>query len=157
VKLKRRKDGSQLKAAISKVLEEDFDYLAKSNEYVFDWRLEKYSDLYKLYLLSDRDSILGMMSLDDYPDSSRINISLIEVSKTNRGNDRIYENIAGCLIAFALKIAFQLGYNGYVTIEPKNEKLLKYYEIKYGFQAAGYMMYLKGSQSEKLIKMYLNE
>jgi hypothetical protein len=70
------------------------------------------------------------------------------------GKSKKIDNIAGCLIAFAVRISFKKGYDGMVTLEPKN-KLILHYRDKYGFEDVGYMMLVRGKNASELTKKYL--
>lgn len=156
MKLRSTKSGELLESAINRIIESDYERVTNSGEYVFDWRLEKYSDVYKISLLSSENEILGLMSIDDYPDETRININLIEVGNTNRGKDKAIDRIAGCLLAFAAKVSFRLNYNGFLTLEPK-VALVDHYRLKYGFEELSYLMFIEGAKSSALINKYMND
>jgi hypothetical protein len=92
------------------------------------------------------------MSLSDYPSEKRIHINLIESSKENIGKDKKFRNIAGNLIAHATKIAFQKGYDGFVSLLPKT-KLIPIY-IAYGFQQVGQYLAIFMKNAHNLIQKY---
>ena len=56
---------------------------------------------------------------------------LIESNKFNRGAKKVYIGVPGNLVAFACKLSFDLGYNGYISFESKN-KLIEHYELTLG-------------------------
>lgn len=60
--------------------------------------------IYTLRIESE-DGILGAIGLVDWQDEQRIEIKLLSRSKENIGRQKIYEGIAGCLIAFACRRA----------------------------------------------------
>lgn len=156
IKLRNRKNKKSLTAIIEAIIENDYPRITESGNYVFDWRLERYNDVYKVLLTTNEDDIIGLMSLCDYPEENRIHLNLLELSKNNRGKLKRIENIAGCLIAFAARISFERGYLGIVTLEPKS-KLIDHYQEKYGFEDVGYMMLLSGEASRNLINKYLTD
>ena len=71
----------------------------------FDWLEETTHDIFALYLQNEK-KIVGLMALKDVPDELRMEIVLLESSKENVGEHKEYERIAGCLIAFACRLAF---------------------------------------------------
>lgn len=93
VHLRQRKGGNSLQAIIEKAIESDYTIIADGKEYLFDWKLERYNEVYKIYLKSEQNSILGLMSLEDYPKEYRININLLESSKPNKGKRKTIDNI----------------------------------------------------------------
>ncbi|MEO0686620.1 MAG: hypothetical protein AAFY76_16655 [Cyanobacteria bacterium J06649_11] len=154
VKLLNKSDNSKLEAIIKKIVEDDYQLIAEGKSFVFDWKLERYNDVYKIFLKSADDDILGLMSLTDYEEETRIHINLIEVGKKNQGRDKQIDKIAGCLIAFAARLSFEKGYVGIVTLEPK-PNLFKLYESKYGFEEIGYLVMTSGENSILLMNKYL--
>ena len=67
---------------------------------------------------------------------------------------KIYENIAGCLIAWACRLAFIRGYYGFVSLVPKT-RLIEHYKNAYGFEQFGRQLAVDTEQSHRLIKQYL--
>ena len=148
-----RKTRKALKAEIKNLTENDLKFIQHKKRFSFDWRLEKAYDCFKL-VIKDTNNILGLMSLIDYPNELRIEIHLIELSKEHKGKDKKIGRIAGCLIAYACRIAFSKGYDGFVSLVPKTT-LIKHYQETYGFQKLGRQMALSEESSKKLIDKYL--
>jgi len=77
----------------------------------------------------------------------------------NYGSNGKYENIAGCLIAFACFKSVELGknsYEGYLTFESKTA-LIDFYRNKYGATLTmGQRMFIDPHIGKKLVKDYLN-
>ena len=156
MKLMRIPSGEELEAFIEELLEEDYKELRRSNEFSFDWETEKTFEVYKIFLLTQESSILGVMSLIDRPDEYRIHLNLLEVSKSNMGRRKKVDFIAGCLIAFAAELAFKRGYFGFVSLEPKTQ-LIDHYQNKYGFRQYGKYMAIYETASRALVDKYLND
>ncbi|GAB5551107.1 MAG: hypothetical protein Sapg2KO_06980 [Saprospiraceae bacterium] len=154
--LRNRKTGETLESVIEKVLRSDYKLISKSKQYTFEWLEESKNEVYKIYLKDQNDEILGLMSIVDYPEEYRIHLNLIELSKKNIGQHKEIENIAGCLIAFACKVAFDRDYFGFVSLKPKT-KLINLYQQKYGFRAYGRLLVVEQSSSIELINKYLND
>ncbi|MGB0932057.1 MAG: hypothetical protein ACPGVB_14835, partial [Chitinophagales bacterium] len=83
----------------------------------------------------------------------------VELAPHNYGSEGKYENVAGCLIAFACDKSFQLGqghYVGFLSFDSKTQ-LISLYQEKYGARIAmGYKMYIDDDRGAELIKKYLN-
>lgn len=154
MKLKRKSTDKLLPAAIMELIERDFKKIKKDKGFSFNWDLEKDHEVYKIYLLSEDDKVLGLMSLIDIPEEYRIHLNLLEVSKENQGKDKEIDFIAGCLIAFAASAAYKRGYYGFVSLEPKT-KLIDLYQDKYGFRQYGRYLGIEGEASQTLIEKYL--
>lgn len=144
------------KAKINRIEPEDYKQIKMSNQFVFDWSLEKKQryDVYKIYLIDEEKKTLGLLSLKDIKEEFRIHINLIEVSVSNVGREKEYDHIAGCLIAFAAQLAFEKSYDGFVSLIPKT-RLIDHYCEKYGFEQYGRQLGLGHEASTNLIKEYL--
>ena len=95
------------------------------------------------------------MSLIDIPKEYRVHLNLLEVAKEHQGKHKEIDFIAGCLIAFAVAIAFKKGYYGFVSLEPKTA-LIDLYRHKYGFKPYGKYLGVEGIAAQSLIKKYLD-
>lgn len=127
--------------------------LKDNREFSFDWNKEIGKSIYKIRIKGEKE-ILGLLSIIDIKEEFRIHINLIESSKNNKGKNKIIKNIAGCLIAFACKIAFKKGYGGFVSLVPKT-RLINHYHNNYGFVQAGRQMAVYMEASNSLISKYL--
>lgn len=154
--LRDKKTGKTLKSVIEKVIKSDYKLISKSKEYTFKWSEESKNEVYKIYLKSQDNEILGLMSLVDYPEEYRIHLNLIEVGSSNIGKSKEIENIAGCLIAFACQIAFDKDYFGFVSLKPKT-RLIDLYQDRYGFRQFGRLLAVEQRSSTALINKYLND
>jgi hypothetical protein len=125
----------------------------KSGHFVFSWEAESEKEVYKLQLEAT-GVILGLMAIEDTPQEMRIDINVLEASKANVGQNKIYEGIAGCLIAFACRMAFLNGYGGFVSLTPKT-LLREHYKDIYGFVEMGTKVCSFDENSRLLIKNYL--
>ncbi|MEM6397165.1 MAG: hypothetical protein AAF741_12520 [Bacteroidota bacterium] len=154
--LKNRLTNQNTECEILELSRGDLQKIKRDVEFGFDWSTEKWNDTYKLFALSDRDKILGLMSLIDRPDEFRIHLNLLEVTKSQQGDKKTLEGIAGCLIAFAASLAIKKGYGGFVSLEPKTQ-LIEHYQDKYGFRQYGRYLAIEGAFSISLIDKYLND
>jgi len=57
---------------------------------------------------------------------------LIESNLFNRGVKKVYFGVPGNLVAFACKLSFDKGYDGYVSFESKT-KLITHYPLPTNF------------------------
>jgi len=153
--LKDKRTGEFLKSSIEEILESDYNLVKTSKEYSFNWSAERNNEVYKIFLIGVEQEILGMMALIDYPNEYRIHLNLIEVGASNIGKDKVIDNIAGCLIAFACQLAFLRGYLGFVSLQPKTE-LIDLYQRKYGFKSYGRILAVEQYNSRLLIQKYLD-
>lgn len=94
-------------------------------------------------------------------------MAFIEVAPHNKGSDKQYDLVAGCLIAYACRLSFIHGqgpYNGWLAFDVQEdnkeaeEKLMKLYSSKYKakrFEKTTTML-ISPADGESLIKTYLN-
>ncbi|MFT5647034.1 MAG: hypothetical protein ACI976_001723 [Aureispira sp.] len=139
---------------IEKVKKSDVQKLKGNKNFSFDWSLEVENDVYKVKR-EGKNETLGLMSLSDIPKEKRIHINLIEASKENVGKGKKFKNIAGNLLAFACKMAFKKGYDGFVSLLPKSKIIVIY--IGYGFKAFGKNLAIFMTASKNLISKYLGD
>ena len=148
------KTGQPIEAFIENLAQDDYKVIEKTKRFPkFNWNLEKKNDVYKIRTL-DSDEIKGLMSLSSYENEKWIKINLLESSKENVGNDKHYDRIAGCLIAYACRLSFIKGFHGCVALEPKTE-LIGHYFKKYNLKRFGIHLYTDLRNSEELIREYL--
>ncbi len=127
--------------------------IAGNEDFEFDWNLERENLLYKLEIKKS-NQILGLISLKINDEELRVEISLLELAKSNVGKDKLYDNVACILIAYACRLAFKLNFFGFVSLIPKT-KLIKHYKDKYGFEQFGRHLAIDFERSELLIEKYL--
>ncbi|HVI44352.1 MAG TPA: hypothetical protein VM802_05765 [Chitinophaga sp.] len=159
------KTGGRYEIMIERLTLNDFKIVKKDKIRFdsFNWSKYREQEVYKLRL-TECQEILGLMCLNEFPPETGINaleIELLEVSVENRGNNKRLQGIAGCLIAFACREAFNRGYKGWVFLIPKSE-LIEHYSKAYGFvhiplravaRPEGFME-LETGRSVQLLKKY---
>ncbi len=155
MKVLHKKTNEFHEAVIELVKDEDWEIIEKSGEFVFNWRKEKDYIVHKIRLQIE-DKILGLISVEAIPKEYRLHIHLIESSNLNKGRAKVYDNIAGCLIAHTCEIAFEKNYDGFVSLKPKSE-IINLYKDKYGFAEMGQFLFTELENSERLIEKYLRD
>ena len=141
--------------AIEPIEKDDWVQLTKTN-FFFDWKKERGNELWKL-TRSESTIILGVMSLIDYPAEYRIEIHLLASRRQEVGQKKIYSRIAGCLIAWACRLAAQrYGPLACVCLIPKTELRSHYMDV-YGMSDAGWQLFLEEVALHNLIDKYIDE
>ncbi len=153
MKLLHQKTGELHEAIIELVEDEDWEVIQNSKAFGFNWIKEKNQIVHKIRLALENE-ILGLISIEDIPKELRIHVRLIEVNENDRGKNKRYDYVAGCLFAFTCKMAFKKNYEGYVSLYSKTD-LIEYYKEKYGFEQFGRNLYIELKSSEQLITKYL--
>ncbi|EPR69165.1 hypothetical protein ADICYQ_1813 [Cyclobacterium qasimii M12-11B] len=90
-------------------------------------------------------------------------MAFVEVAPHNRGNEKKYEKVAGCLIAYACRQSFINGQEGYLAFDVLEEreedeiKLMNMYSQKYNAVRLdnSTTMIILPEGSENLISEYL--
>ncbi len=144
--------GRKIPATISKLDAKEIALINKSRRFDFNWNKEKQFDVYKL-TAEGIDEPLGLMSLADRPADFAIEIRLLASSLENVSKTKQYQRIAGCLIAFSCRKAFEAGYGGYVCLKPKTE-LEEHYQQAYGLVSTKLFLVTDGHNSLSLIRKY---
>ncbi|HCS20814.1 MAG TPA: N-acetyltransferase [Bacteroidetes bacterium] len=130
----------------------DYKSLSKAR-YFFDWKEERKAEVYKLVMKGQQD-ILGLVSIERIPSEWRIHIRLLSVSKENSGKGKVFENIAGNLIAFVAKIAVvEFGALACVSLRPKSS-IVQHYMKKYDMNITGMTLSLEVPEIINLINKY---
>ena len=120
-------------------------------------------ETYILTTLRNTERIEGCLILNTKSDYE-VYMAFIEVAPHNRGKNKKFDKVAGCLIAFACRQSFIKGKGGYLAFDVLEErkkdeiKLMKTYNQKYKavrFQESTSMIILPEG-SEKLINEFLN-
>lgn len=84
----------------------------------------------------------------------------IETEPQSVGSKGKYQNVAGCLIAYACRLSFEKGkgnYIGFLVFDSKT-KLFNLYKNRYGaITTMGQRMCIEPMQGKRLITKYLKE
>lgn len=120
--------GDSFKTEVLPVTAKDLKQLKKT-DWLFDWKEEaKNKDklIYKLVIVDNPNIFQGLISLQDRGD--HVFMHLIESNRFNRGTKKVYLGVPGNLVAYACKLSFDKGYEGYVSFESKT-KLIDHYRL----------------------------
>lgn len=146
--------GDSFKTEILKLSAKDIKSINKI-DWLFDWKAESKAEnksVFKLVIVDNPNILQGLISVRDKGD--HIFMHLIESNRFNRGSGKIYLGVPGNLVAFACKLSFDKGYEGYVSFESKT-KLIDYYKQTLGEELLfGNMMAIDTNAATKLIDQY---
>jgi hypothetical protein len=121
---------------------------------------------YALVTIETPDVIEGCL-IYKMLDQNEPYMAFVEVAPHNKGSDKQYDLVAGCLIAYACRLSFIHGqgpYKGWLAFDVQEEskeaeeKLMKLYSSKYKakrFEKTT-TMYIMPEDGESLIKTYLS-
>jgi hypothetical protein len=147
--------GDSFQTEVSRLTTVDLKSITKTSNWNFDWKSE-FNDLkkevYKLSIVNNSTIIQGLLSITIEQD--HIYMNLLESSPFNIGKNKLYEGVAGNLVAFACKVSFQKGYDGFVAFTAKTN-LIKHYEESLGaFHFKNQRMIIETEASKKLVRKY---
>lgn len=165
VKIIECKTNSEIKSKISLVTKNK----AKLPSIIDGWRFnfskhsqKKDYETYTLTTLGTPEVIEGCLIINTKA-PSEVYMAFVEVAPHNRGIAKVYDKVAGCLIAFACRQSFitdKEGYLAFDVLEEKKEdetKLMNIYSQKYSalrIERSTTMIILPEG-SEKLINEFL--
>ena len=124
----------------------------------FNWQEQlKLNDreTYKLVIRNNPKIIQGLISLSDPGD--HIYMHLIESAKFNKGKTKIYTGVPGNLVAFACKLSFDKGYDGYLAFDAKTVLVRHYQETLFASHYKGTKMIIETSAANRLINQYFKK
>jgi len=136
----------------------DFKSITKKDGWLFDWKSEfkmPDRDVYKLTIVNNQTVIQGLISLSVKTD--HVYMHLIESAPFNKGKDKVYAGVPGNLVAFACKLSFQRGFEGYLSFLSKTN-LINHYEKTLGAtHVGGNLMIINTVAALKLINKYFDK
>ena len=123
--------GKNLDTDIVTLLSMDIKFILKKDGWKFNWKTElKYKgrQLFKLVIKEDViiQGLISLQVMENY-----IEMHLIETAPHNYGHSKKYLGVAGNLVAFACKISFDAGFEGFVSFTAKTD-LIQHYKDTLG-------------------------
>ena len=134
---------------------DDAKKCTKKNGWNFDWKIElkdNKREVYKLTIVNNTSVIQGLISLSYEVD--HVFMHLLENAPFNIGRSKMYEGVMGNLVAYACKLSFQRGYDGFISFTAKT-KLIEHYEEALGaYHFGNSRMILGNKQAQFLVDKY---
>lgn len=147
--------GDSFQTEVSRFTFKDSKQAIKKNGWNFNWKSELDSDIneaYKLTIVNNPDIIQGLLSIRK--ESDHIFMNLLENAPFNIGRNKLYEGVAGNLVAFACKLSFQYGFDGFVAFTAKT-KLIEHYIGSLGaHHFGGHRMIIETHAAKILVEKY---
>ena len=147
--------GRKLDTSIERATRSDLKGLGPG--WKFEWLAElRRHEVYKLVVPELDDEIHGLVSLSREAD--HVFTHLVENHPLNVGREKRYEGVAGNLFAFAAKLSFELGHQGFVCFVAKTQ-LIGHYQKKFGAQRMGRgpRMHLDTTAAQTLMRSYFGD
>jgi len=127
-------------------------------DWLFNWQEQiklASRETYKLVIKDNPKIIQGLISLSDQGD--HIYMHLIESAKFNKGTHKLYAGIPGNLVAFACKLSFEKGYDGYLAFDAKTALIKHYQESLFATHFKGTKMMIETRAANRLINQYFKK
>lgn len=147
--------GDSFQTEVSRLTSLDIKSFTKKKDWNFDWRTEFIDikkEVYKLTIINNSNIIQGLLSVTI--EEHYIYINLLESAPFNIGTNKLYEGVAWNLVAFACKVSFQKGYDGFVVFTAKSNLIKHYQESLGAFHFKNQRMIIETEASKKLVQKY---
>ncbi len=147
--------GDSFQTEVSVLTKTDLKFVTKKKGWNFNWRTE-FNDLlkevYKLTIINNPKVIQGLISLTI--ESDHVFMNLLESAPFNIGKNKLYEGVAGNLVAYACKVSFQKGFEGFVAFTAKSN-LIEHYEKTLGaYHFKNQRMIIDTFAAKRLVEEY---
>lgn len=147
--------GDSFPTEVSRLTKADLKQVAKKNGWVFNWKTElddNTREVYKLTISNNPNIIQGILSLTIEPD--HVYMDLLESAPFNKGKNKLYEGVAGNLVAYACKVSFNNGFDGYLSFTAKTKLIDHYIKTLQAYHFGGHLMIINTIAANKLIDKY---
>lgn len=147
--------GGSFPTDITFLTKNDLKNISKRNGWAFNWKAEftqNEREVYKLTIVNNPTIIQGLVSLKIKPD--HIFLNLLESAPFNIGKNKVYVGVPGNLVAFACKLSFRRGGDGFVSFQAKTKLIDHYVKTLGALHAGGHLMVIDTLSARKLIDKY---
>jgi hypothetical protein len=96
--------------------------------------------------------IQGLLSIQK--ESDHIYMKMLENAPFNTGKNKLYEGVAGNLVAYACKLSFQYGFGGFVAFTAKTKLIEHYEKTLKAIHIGGHRMIIPTEPSRILVQKY---
>ena len=108
--------------------------------------------MYKLTIQGNPNIIQGLVSLSIEYD--HVYMHLIESSPFNKRKTKIYLGVPGNLVAYACRLSFQKGFDGFVSFHSKTKLIDHYIKTLGAYHFGGHLMIVDTLPAKVLIEKY---
>lgn len=146
--------GKSLDSEVLPLVLADLKTILKKNGWQFNWKTEfKHSErqLYKLTIKADTliQGLLSLQSAQNY-----VEMHLVETAPHNFGHSKKYVGVPGNLVAFACKMSYDLGFEGFVGFTAKTRLIQHYIDTLGAELLFKDRMSVSGNSAKKLVNSY---
>lgn len=147
--------GDSFRTEVLRLAKSDLIQITKKNGWNFNWKTElddNSKEVYKLTIVDNPNIVQGLISFTINAD--HVYMDLLENAPFNLGRDKLYEGVAGNLVAYACKISFQQGFSGYVSFTAKTRLIEHYQRTLNAMTFGGQLMIINAVAANILIDKY---
>ena len=147
--------GDSFLTDVSRLIKTDLRQITKKNGWVFNWKTElddNTKEVYKLTINNNPNIIQGILSI--IIETDHVYMNLLESAAFNKGKNKLYEGVAGNLVAYACKKSFQNGFDGYLSFTAKTKLIDHYTKTLNAFHFGGHLMIINTLAASKLVDQY---
>ena len=147
--------GDSFPTEVSLLTKTDLKQTQKKNGWLFNWRHELNlpdREVYKLTIINNPTIIQGITSLT--VNSDHVFVHLIENAPFNRDKRKLYEGVAGNLVAFACRLSFQRGNQGFVSFHSKTNLIDHYIKTLNAYHFGNHLMVIETTAATALVDKY---
>lgn len=147
--------GDSFRTEVIRLTKADLKQVTKKNGWNFNWKAEldnNGKEVYKLTIADNPNIIQGLVSLTIQSD--HVYMELLESAPFNIGKNKLYEGVAGNLVAYACKVSFQQGFEGYVSFTAKTRLIERYRKTLKAQNFGGQLMVINTITANMLIDKY---
>jgi hypothetical protein len=147
--------GDSFQTEVLRLTTIDLKHITKKNGWNFDWKAEladNTKEVYKLTIVNNSEIVQGLLSLTI--ESDHIFMDLLESAPYNLGKNKLYEGVAGNLVAYACKLSFQHGFDGYLAFTAKTKLIDHYVKTLGAYHFSGHRMIINSESSKFLVEKY---
>ncbi len=147
--------GDSFRTEVLRLSKADLKQVIKKNGWNFNWKKElddNSKEVYKLTIVDNPNIIQGLISFTINTD--HVYMDLLENAPFNLGRNKLYEGVAGNLVAYACKISFQHGFSGYVSFTAKTRLIEHYQKTLNAITFGGQLMIINTLAANILIDKY---
>jgi hypothetical protein len=147
--------GDSFATDVMRLTKSDLKSVTKKNKWLFNWKSEladNSKEVYKLTIVNNPGVIQGLISLTVRAD--HIYMHLLENAPFNIGKNKLYEGVAGNLVAYACKVSYQHGFDGYISFTSKTKLIAHYQKTLKAQPVGGQLMIIDSAAANILIDKY---
>lgn len=147
--------GDSFATDVLRFTKEDSKQTTKKAGWNFNWKAElanNTKEVFKLTITNNPNIIQGLISISIEDD--HVYMHLVESAPFNIGQNKLYEGVAGNLVAHACKISFMQGFDGFVAFTAKTKLIAHYQKTLGAYTLGGQRMILPKDSSQILVDKY---